>query len=52
VTHDGADAQRGDGRELYTVESRRCSQQMPVDFNQAALIDDRRLDEPVTIPLL
>jgi hypothetical protein len=25
---------------------------MPVDFNEAALIDDRRLDKTVAIPLL
>jgi hypothetical protein len=25
---------------------------MPVDFNEASLVDDRRLDETVAIPLL
>jgi hypothetical protein len=43
---------RGNGRQFYGLKSGGCCQQMPVDFNEAPLIDDRRLDETVAIPLL
>ena len=52
MTHGAADAQRSDGRQFYRLKSGRCSQQMAVDFDEAPLVDDRRLDETVAIPLL
>ena len=37
-----------------SIDSKRggCCQQMPIDFDEAPLIDERRLDETVAIPLL
>ena len=52
VAHDGADAQRGDRRQLDRFKRGGCRQQVPIDFDEAPLIDERRLDEAVTIPLL
>jgi hypothetical protein len=45
VPHAGADAQRRDGRQLHRFKRRGCRQQMPIDFDQAPLIDKRRLHE-------
>ena len=52
MAHEGADAQRGDGRQLDRFERGGGRQQMPIDFDEAALIHERRLDEAVAIPLL
>jgi hypothetical protein len=52
VPHAGADAQRRDGRQLHRFKRRGRSQQMPINFDEAPLIDKRRLHETVTIPLL
>jgi hypothetical protein len=52
MAHDGAHAQRGDRRQLNRFKSGRRSQEMSIDFDEAPLIDDRRQNETVAIPLL
>jgi hypothetical protein len=52
VTHDGTDAQGGDGRQFYRLKAAVAFEEMPVDFNEAPLVDDRWPDEAVAIPLL
>ena len=49
---DGAHAKRSDGRQLHRFKCGRRRQEVAIDFDEAALIDDGRLHEPIAIPLL
>jgi hypothetical protein len=51
VPHHRADAKRRDRRQLDRLERLRSREQTAIDIDERALIDHRRLHEPIPIPL-